>query len=40
MKKNIFEQYVKAIISLFSITEEELFTKSKRKDLKGSYILI
>ena len=40
MKKNIFEQYVKAIINLFSITEEELFTKSKRKDLTDARFLL
>ena len=40
MKKNIFEQYVKAINSLFSITEEELFTKSKRKDLTDARFLL
>ena len=33
MKKGIFEEYVNKVINLFAITKEELFAKSKRRDL-------
>jgi chromosomal replication initiation ATPase DnaA len=33
MKKNIFKEYASSCAKLFGITEDELFTKSKRRDI-------
>lgn len=33
MKKGIFEDYVKKVLTLFAISKEDLFAKSKRRDL-------
>tara|TARA_R100001443_G_scaffold114946_1_gene131774 strand:+ start:3096 stop:3383 length:288 start_codon:yes stop_codon:yes gene_type:complete len=33
MKKGIFEDYVKKVLALFCISKEDLFAKSKRRDL-------
>lgn len=33
MKREIFNKYVKSIINRFGITEEELFSKTKKREL-------
>jgi chromosomal replication initiation ATPase DnaA len=33
MKKGVFNEYLERVLNTFNITEEEIFTKSKRRDL-------
>lgn len=33
MKKGVFKEYLERVLNTFNITEEEIFTKSKRRDL-------
>ena len=40
MKSDIFYQYVDRITELFRITKEELFSKSKRRDLVDARYLL
>jgi len=40
MKSDIFYQYVERITELFRITKEELFSKSKRRDLVDARYLL
>jgi len=40
MKQDVFNQYVDRIIDLFGITKEELFSKSKRRDIVDARYLL
>lgn len=40
MKSDIFYQYVERITELFRITKEELFSKSKRRDIVDARYLL
>jgi len=40
MKKDIFENYVKLICKRLGVTQEELFTKNKRRDLADARQLL
>ncbi len=33
MKQNIFDAYVKQVANLFNLSEDEVFEKSKRRDI-------
>lgn len=40
MKNDIFNQYVDRIVELFEISREELFSKSKRRDIVDARYLL
>ena len=40
MKNDIFNQYVDRIVELFEISKEELFSKSKRRDIVDARYLL
>jgi chromosomal replication initiation ATPase DnaA len=33
MKKGVFKEYLERVLNTFNITQEDIFTKSKRRDL-------
>ena len=40
MKNDIFTQYVERVVELFGISQEELFSKSKRRDIVDARYLL
>lgn len=40
MKQDIFNQYVNKVVSLFSIKKEDLFSKSKKRDIVDARHLV